>query len=75
MKNVTSFLAAAGMAAMLSAPLPALALDSADALAKMQQRQRIPARLASYRPVRQAVVPANLACGYGIWCGRQFVLP
>ena len=78
MKNsprVTSFVATAGMAAMLSAPLPALALDSSDAFAKMQQRHRIPARVATYRPARQVVAtPANLACSYGIWCARQFVL-
>ena len=79
MKNsprVTSLVATAGVAALLSAPLPALALDSADAFAKMQQRQRIPARAATYRPVRPAVAPtpANLACSYGVWCGRQFVL-
>ena len=72
--GVTALVAAAGMAAMLSAPLPALALDSGDAFAKMQQRQRIPARVAIYRPVRPAVAPVNLACSYGVWCGRQFVL-
>ena len=79
MKNsprVTSLVASAGLAAMLSAPVPALALDSSDAFAKMQQRHRIPARMATYRPVRQAVAPtpATLACSYGVWCGRQFVL-
>ncbi len=80
MKNclrVTSLIVTAGMAAILSAPLPALALDSSDAFAKQQQRHRPPARLATYRATRQAVapVPANLACGYyGAWCGRQFVL-
>jgi hypothetical protein len=77
MKNslsVTALVAAAGMAAILSAPLPALALDSGDAFARMQQRPRIPSRVATYRPVRQVVAPANLSCSYGIWCGRQFVL-
>jgi len=75
--RVTSIAAAAGMAAMLSAPLPALALDSGNAFAKMQHRHHCPARVATYRPVRQAVAPtaaANLACNYGVWCGRQFVL-
>jgi hypothetical protein len=74
--RVTSIAAAAGMAAMLSAPLPAHALDSGNAFAKMQHRHHGPARVATYRPVRQAVAPtaANLACNYGVWCGRQFVL-
>jgi len=73
--RVTSIVATAGMAAMLSAPLPAFALDSGDAFAKVQQRHRIPARVATYRPARQLVaMPANLACSHGIWCGRQFVL-
>jgi len=79
MKNssrVTSLVAIAGAAAMLSAPLPALALDGSDALARLQHRHRTPARVATYRPVRRAVVPlpVNLACSYGFWCGRQFVL-
>jgi hypothetical protein len=78
MKNsprVTSLLATAGVAAMLSAPLPALALDSGDALAKMPQRHRIPTRVATYRPAHQVVAtPPSLACSYGLWCGRQFVL-
>ena len=73
--RVASLVATAGMAAMLSAPLPALALDSGDAFAKMQQRHRVPARVATYRPAHQvAATPANLACSYGVWCGRQFVL-
>jgi hypothetical protein len=73
--RVTSSIATAGMAAMLLAPLPALASDSGDAFAKMQQRHRIPARVATYRPAHQVVAtPANLACSYGVWCGRQFVL-
>jgi hypothetical protein len=74
--RVTSLIAIAGMAAMVSAPLPALALDGSDAFAKMQQRHRIPAGVATYRYVRQsaATTPANLACGSNTWCGRQFVL-
>ena len=72
--DVTALAAVAGLAAMLSAPLPALALDSGDAFARMQQRQRIPARVAIYRPVRAAVAPVSLGCSYGVWCGRQFVL-
>ena len=74
--RVMSIAVAAGMVAMLSAPLPALALDSGNAFARMQHRQHYPARVATYRPVRQAVVPtaANLACNYSVWCGRQFVL-
>jgi hypothetical protein len=79
MKNsprIASIVATAGMAAALSVPLPALALDSGDAFAKMQHRHRSPARVATYRPMRQVVAPAaaNLACSYGVWCGRQFVL-
>lgn len=60
------------MAAMLSAPLPALALDSGNAFAKMQHWHHSPARAATYRPVRQAVAPtaANFACNYS----RHFVL-
>jgi hypothetical protein len=76
MKNsprVRSLVASAGMAAMISAPLPALALDSGDAFAKMQQRHRAPARAATYSAMRQAA-PVNYGCSYGIWCGRQFVL-
>jgi hypothetical protein len=72
--RVTSLAASAGLAAMLSAPLPAFALDSGDAFAKMQQRHRIPARVATYTRQAVAPAPANLACSYGGWCGRQFVL-
>ena len=72
--RITSLIAAAGLAAAFSAPLPALALDSGDAYARMQQRPRVPARVAVYRPARQAIAPGNLACNYGVWCGRQFVL-
>jgi hypothetical protein len=79
MKNlprVTSLAAVAGLAAMVSAPIPVRALDATDAFAGMRQRHRVAARVATYRPARSAIAPtsANLACGYGAWCGRQFVL-
>jgi hypothetical protein len=79
MKNllrVTSLAAIAGLAATLSAPLPARALDATDAFGSVQQRHRVPVRAATYRPARSAIAPtsANLACNYGAWCGRQFVL-
>jgi hypothetical protein len=75
--RVTSLAATVGMAAMLSAPVPALASDGGDGSATQQQRHRAHAHIVTYRAARQALapMPANLACSYyGVWCGRQFVL-